>query len=63
LKGDGWIFPFCQAYIIKEHRRHGEAGSVNLADVVAEQERLGDILAVFHPDDCINFDETGLFAL
>ncbi|KAJ7224681.1 DDE superfamily endonuclease-domain-containing protein [Mycena pura] len=62
LKGDGWIFPFCQAYKIKERRRHGEAGSVNLADVAAERERLGDILAAFHPDDRFNFDETGLFA-
>jgi hypothetical protein len=63
LKGDGRIFPFCQAYKIKERWRHGEAGSVNLADVEAERERFGDILAAFHPDDRFNFDETGLFAL
>jgi hypothetical protein len=63
LKGDGWIFPFCQAYKLKERRRHGEAGSVNLADVEAERKRMGDILTKFHPDDRFNFDETGLFAL
>jgi hypothetical protein len=63
LKGDGWIFPFCQAYKLKERRRHGEAGSVNLDDVEAERVRLGEILKKFHPDDRFNFDETGLFAL
>jgi hypothetical protein len=61
LKGDGWVFPFCQAYKLKEHRRHGEAGSVNLDDVEAERVRLGKILKKFHPR--FNFDETGLFAL
>ncbi|KAJ7639593.1 hypothetical protein B0H17DRAFT_846192, partial [Mycena rosella] len=39
---------FCQAYKIKECRRHGEAGSVNLADVVAEREQMGGILSKFH---------------
>ncbi|KAF9220335.1 DDE-domain-containing protein [Gyrodon lividus] len=46
LPGDGWIASFCKAYGIREHKRHGEAGS---------------ILAKFAPRDCFNFDETGFF--
>ena len=49
LKGDGWIAPFCKAYNIKEHRRHGEAGSVDLVGVPMK--------------DRFNFDETSLFAM
>jgi len=30
LSGERWIPSFCKAYNIKEHRRHGEAGSVDL---------------------------------
>jgi len=37
LTGDRWIKSFTKAYNIKEFRRHGEAGSVDLAAVAAEQ--------------------------
>jgi hypothetical protein len=47
---------------IKEHQRHGEAGSVDTSAVEAEQIRVRGILAKFAPRDCFNFDETGLFA-
>jgi DDE superfamily endonuclease len=49
-------------YKIKEHRRHGEAASVNLQVVKAEQVRVQEILAKFAPRDCWNFDKTALFA-
>jgi hypothetical protein len=50
------------SYKIREHQRHGEAGSVNPAAVEAEQIRVWEILARFAPKDRFNFDETGLFA-
>ncbi|KAF9230639.1 hypothetical protein BU15DRAFT_91076 [Melanogaster broomeanus] len=63
LTGDGWIAPFCKAYKIKEYRRHGEAGSVDVEAVAAEQTRVQKILSTFPPKDRFNFDETRLFAL
>ncbi|KIK80473.1 hypothetical protein PAXRUDRAFT_158593, partial [Paxillus rubicundulus Ve08.2h10] len=36
LQGDGWIASFCKTYNIQEHRRHGEADSVDLDAVEAE---------------------------
>ncbi|OAX35098.1 hypothetical protein K503DRAFT_773844 [Rhizopogon vinicolor AM-OR11-026] len=37
LSGDGWLPSFCKAYKIREHRRHGEAGSADLDAVEVEQ--------------------------
>ncbi|KIJ48163.1 hypothetical protein M422DRAFT_162816, partial [Sphaerobolus stellatus SS14] len=62
LTGDGWVRPFCKAYKIREFRRHGEAGSVNLERVAAEHVRVAIILKQFAPRDRFNFDETSLFA-
>lgn len=63
LQGDGWVSPFKRAYNIKEYRRHGEAGSVDVTLVEAERRRVKAILAKFAPKDRFNFDETGFFAL
>ena len=63
LGGDGWVASFCKAYKIKERRRHGEAGSVDLATVKAERVRVATILSNFAPKDRFNFDETSFFAL
>jgi hypothetical protein len=63
LRGESWVSPFCRTYKIKEHRRHGEAGSVNLAAVEAERQRLQAILDHYDLVDIINFDETSMFAL
>ncbi|PPQ94313.1 hypothetical protein CVT25_005048 [Psilocybe cyanescens] len=63
LHGESWVTPFCRNYKIKEHHRHGEAGSVNQASVEAEQVRLQPILGCYAPEDIINFDETGMFTL
>ncbi|KIJ52173.1 hypothetical protein M422DRAFT_243772 [Sphaerobolus stellatus SS14] len=62
LTGDGWLTPFCRAYKIKEQRRHGEAGSVDLAAVEAEQIRVRGILSKYPPKDTFNFDKTSFFA-
>ena len=46
---------------LKEFRRHGEAGSVNIATVKAEQARMKELLARFRPEDRWNVDESALF--
>ncbi|EGN97835.1 hypothetical protein SERLA73DRAFT_153113 [Serpula lacrymans var. lacrymans S7.3] len=55
--GEGWV-QFCKAYKIREIQRHGEAGSVNLEAVVAEQQRCQKVLAKYALRDQFNFDET-----
>ncbi|KIJ26760.1 hypothetical protein M422DRAFT_191800 [Sphaerobolus stellatus SS14] len=62
LKGAGWIASFCKAYNLKERRRHGEAGSVDLAAVEVEWKRVAEILSQFDLKDMFNFDEMSLFA-
>ncbi|KIJ47111.1 hypothetical protein M422DRAFT_128781, partial [Sphaerobolus stellatus SS14] len=62
LLGEGWVAPFCKAYKIREFRRHGEAGSVDINAVADEHIRLAAILKKFKPKDRFNFDETSLFA-
>jgi Tc5 transposase DNA-binding domain len=57
----GWLHSFCKTYKIREHRRHGEAGSVDLVAVEAERERCQKILEQFAPRDRFNFDETAFF--
>jgi hypothetical protein len=44
LHGESWVTPFCRNYKIKEYRRHGEAGSVDLDAVEAERLRVQGIL-------------------
>jgi len=63
LSGDGWLTPFCKAYKMQEHRRHGEAGSVDPDAVDIERKRCAEILSKFAPRDRWNFDETSLFPL
>ncbi len=61
LGGDGWISSFCKTYKIKEHKQHGEAGSVDLEAVEHEWKRMHELTKKFAPCDRWNFDETGLF--
>ena len=61
LSGDGWVTSFCKTYKLKEQRRHGEAGSVDLQAVEAERKRLQALMKKYAPRDRFNFDETGLF--
>ncbi|KIJ39132.1 hypothetical protein M422DRAFT_258011 [Sphaerobolus stellatus SS14] len=62
LTGDRWVPSFCRAYNIKERRRHGEAGSVDLVAVEAECIHVRAILARYPPENIYNFNETSLFA-
>ncbi|KIM50827.1 hypothetical protein SCLCIDRAFT_144589 [Scleroderma citrinum Foug A] len=61
LLGEGWLHSFCKTYNIREHRRHGEAGSVDTVAVEVERQRCQTTLARFAPRDRFNFDETALF--
>ena len=61
LTGDGWVAIFCSAYKINEFRRHGEAGSVDLAAVAAKHICVQKKFANVAPRDQWNFDESGLF--
>ncbi|KIK11434.1 hypothetical protein PISMIDRAFT_122719 [Pisolithus microcarpus 441] len=61
LPGEGWVASFCKTYNIREHQRHGEAGSVNLTNVEAEQKQCQKILAQYAPWDHWNFDKTSPF--
>jgi hypothetical protein len=63
LPGEGWVSSFCKAFNIREHRLHGEAGSVNCQAVEVERGRCQKILAQYAPCDQWNFDETSLFPL
>jgi len=63
LPGDGWILPFCKAYGLKERRRHGEAGSVDLQAVEQECKHLRMILTTFPRRDQWNIDESSFFIL
>lgn len=50
-------------YQVKEIHRHGEAGSVDLDAVAAEQLRIREVVALYPPDKRFNGDETALFGL
>ena len=49
LTGEGCVASFCAAYNLKECRRHGEAGSVDLKAVEKERERLRALMETFEP--------------
>jgi hypothetical protein len=49
-------------YKLKEIRKHGEAGSVDIATVEIERTRIKELLVRFRPADRWNVDESALFA-
>lgn len=49
------------SYGLKEIRRHGEAGSVDLEAVAEERKRVHAIISEFAKEDVLNFDETAYF--
>ncbi|KIJ05838.1 hypothetical protein PAXINDRAFT_92883 [Paxillus involutus ATCC 200175] len=63
LKTGGWVSNFCRTFNLKEHRRHGKAGSVDIEAVARERERIKKLYAEYPPEDNLNFDESGLFGL
>jgi hypothetical protein len=50
-------------YGLKEFRRHGEAGSVDLEAVAKEHEQVAKVLTSYALKDQFNFDESGLLGL
>ena len=48
-------------YKLKEIQRHGEAGSVDIAGVKAEQAWVKELLAGFQPEDQWNMHELAFF--
>jgi hypothetical protein len=63
LAGDGWLASFKRTYKLKEYRRHGEAGSVDLMAVEKERVRVQELMKLYAPRDRWNFDETSLFPM
>lgn len=63
LPAGRWVQSFCKAYGLKDHRRHGEAGSVDLEAVERERARVSALCKRYHPRDILNFDETAFFPL
>lgn len=63
LRAGGWVQSFCKAWNLKEHRRHGEAGSVDLEAVERERARISVLLKDYDGRDILNFDETAFFPL
>ncbi|EIM83427.1 DDE-domain-containing protein [Stereum hirsutum FP-91666 SS1] len=61
LRAGGWVQSFCKAWNLKEHRRHGEAGSVDLEAVEREHARISVLLKEYDGKDILNFDETAFF--
>jgi len=55
-------WPFSR-YNLKDCHKHGKAGSVDVAAVEVEWDRLSKILAQYAKKDHLNFDESGLFAM
>ena len=59
-------WPNCSSHLsrhqLKEIRRHGEAGSVNIETVEEEQACIRELLARFWCEDHWNVDEAALFA-
>ncbi|KAH0583036.1 hypothetical protein H2248_010921 [Termitomyces sp. 'cryptogamus'] len=63
ITGNGWIPSFCQAYKIKEYWWHGEADSVDLEAVEAEQQCVKKTADAYKEKYRFNIDETSLFAM
>lgn len=56
----GWLKRFKLRYNIKQHTRHGEAGSVS-ESTEQEMKGLQTIAGEFQEEDIYNMDETGLY--
>lgn len=56
-----WVQKFKRRYNIRLRVTHGEAGSVDTAQLEAQRAELQELIEQYDPDDVYNFDETGLF--
>jgi hypothetical protein len=59
---EGWLTRFKQRHGLKEHKRHGEAGSTDQLSVDEERNRVQLLIknSCYAPKDIFNMDETGL---
>jgi hypothetical protein len=57
----GWLDGFKRRHGIKDRRRYGESGDVDMDLVENERPKIKAILDRFHWRDIYNMDETGLF--
>lgn len=57
----GWLEGFKKRHGIKDRRRHGESGEVDMALVESERPNIKEILDLFEWSNIYNMDETGLF--
>jgi hypothetical protein len=57
----GWLDAFKRRHGIREHRRFGESGDVDMALVETERPLIREILDKYDWSDIYNMDETGLF--
>lgn len=58
---NGWLDKFKRRHGISQHVLHGEAESVNRADLALVQSDLQDLIAQYSPQNVFNFDESALF--
>lgn len=63
LPAGQWVQSFCKVYGSKDHRHHGEAGSVDLEAVKWEHAHVSALCEKYHLRDILNFDETAFFPL
>lgn len=57
----GWVYNFKRRHGLSEIILHGEAASVDQTNLDQHRKDLKEMIALYHPDDVYNADETGLF--
>ena len=58
---EGWFSGFKERHNIKEHVKHGEAGSAPISELPTYREQIKSITSQYQLSDIFNTDETGLF--
>lgn len=56
-----WLEGFKKRHGIRDRRRHGESGEVDMELVENERPKIKEILDSYELEDIYNMDETGLF--
>ena len=58
---NGWLDAWKDRHRIKEYKKHGESGDVDLRVVANNLPKLQNILGLYHLNDIYNMDETAFF--
>lgn len=58
---NGWLEKFKLRHGITQHTLHGEADSVNRAELTVSQMEFADLIGKYNPENVFNFDESALF--